>query len=240
MDHYVGVLKGVISRICPQARTIDISHEVEPFRIAQGGYLLSQAWPWFPAATVHVAVVDPGVGSARRTIAAQANGHVFVLPDNGLLSQLSLEIPIVREIRNEAVMLLPVSRTFHGRDIFAPAAAHLASGFPFTELGPLIEDWVSLPRGSKRVLHIDRFGNVITGLRAADYNLRELPQWNLQVGTTGVRRFGESYAAVPKGELFAIEGSGGYLEISAREGSAAALMNCHIGDPVTLQFDDKS
>ncbi len=233
-DHYAGVMKGVIARISPHARVIDISHEVEPFQIAEGAYLLSQAWRWFPRGTVHVAVVDPGVGSKRRAIAAQAEEHVFVLPDNGLLSLIGVREPFVREIADPALMLHPVSRTFHGRDIFAPAAAHLARGTAFEDLGPEVRDWVRLPANPLSVLHIDRFGNAVTGLRERQ---------TVRIGSTLITHFAENYADAPPNELFLIEGSGGYLEISLREGSAAARLGCRVGDPLTLETEttvDKS
>jgi S-adenosyl-L-methionine hydrolase (adenosine-forming) len=228
-DHYVAVMKAVIAGIAPDARVIDITHEVEPFQIRQGAYLLSQAWRWFPRGTVHVAVVDPGVGSTRRPIAAAANGHYFVLPDNGLLSMISVEQPLVREIRNEALLLHPVSRTFHGRDIFAPTAAHIASGFSFEDTGPLVDDWVRLPPISCFVLHIDRFGNIVTSLRANDN-----PDCVVSLHGITISRHAKNYAAAPAGEFFLIEGSGGYLEISEREGSAASRLGSRVGDPVIL------
>jgi S-adenosylmethionine hydrolase len=214
-DHYVGVMKGVIAGIAPEAQVIDITHEVEPFQIAQGAYLLAQSWNWFPRGTIHVAVVDPGVGSARRAIAAEHEGRYFVLPDNGLLPFAD----VVREIRSG----VPASTTFHGRDIFAPAAAHLAAGTPFEKMGPLAEDWLRPPATREQVLHIDRFGNVITSLRTAH-----------AVAIRGFRidLHASNYSAAPRGELFLITGSGGYLEISEREASAAVRLRCRVGDPV--------
>jgi S-adenosylmethionine hydrolase len=226
-DHYAGVMKGVIAGICPNSQVIDITHSVEPFQIRQAGYLLAQSWPYFPAGTVHAAIVDPGVGSARRALAAHAQGRYFVLPDNGLLSLIGVEQPEVREIRNAALMLTPVSMTFHGRDIFAPAAAHLAAGFLFENVGPLVEDWIRLPDIASAVLHIDRFGNVVTSFRAEDHSGRAL-----RIGDTTIARHANNYAAAPRGELFLIAGSGGYLEISEREASAAARIGCRVGDPV--------
>jgi S-adenosylmethionine hydrolase len=224
-DHYVAVMKGVIAGVCPAASVVDVTHEVEPFQIEQGAYLLGQSWRWFPAGTIHVAVVDPGVGSERRALAVEAAGHRFVLPDNGLLSGIGVENPTVREIRNPALMLHPVSRTFHGRDIFAPTAAHLAAGFAFDDAGPVVTDWVRLAISGERVLHIDRFGNVVTSLRGiggAPVRLRDAV----------ITRAVSTYSAAPEGELFLIEGSGGYIEISVRQGSAAGRIGCRIGDPV--------
>ncbi len=235
LDHYAGVMKGVILRICPGARIVDISHEVQAFQVAQGAYLLSQAWPWFPDGTVHVAVVDPGVGGHRRALAARARQCTFVLPDNGLLSLLGADTPQVREISNPALLLHPVSRTFHGRDVFAPAAAALANGFPFEQVGPEVEDWVRRTPGENAVLHIDRFGNIVTSLRAKDFRAG-----TIRLGSVTVSRRACNYAAAANGELFLIEGSGGYLEISEREASAAARIGCRVGDPITLEPNDKS
>jgi S-adenosylmethionine hydrolase len=229
-DHYAGVMKGVIARICPDATIVDITHNVEPYQIAQGAYLLARAWPWFPAGTIHVAVVDPGVGSRRRALVAEAAGHLFVLPDNGLLSRIGVENPVVRQIRNPELMLHPVSRTFHGRDVFAPAAAHLAAGVPAGDAGPLVDDWIRLPIEKNTVLHIDRFGNVITSLRPpAPHEIR--------VRDTVIFRFAATYSEAPDNSLFLIEGSGGYLEISLRQASAAERLGCHVGDSVIIEPD---
>jgi hypothetical protein len=135
-DHYVAAMKGVILSICPQARMVDISHGVSPYDIAEGAYLIAQAYPFFPRKTVHVVVVDPGVGTARRPILLEAAGQYFVGPDNGVLSMVySREKHKVRLISNDRYFRKPVSRTFHGRDIFSPVAAHLAAGVPPPRLG---------------------------------------------------------------------------------------------------------
>src|SRR5450432_870609 len=129
VDHFVGVVKGVILGICPEARMVDITHAVTPFEIAEAGFLLAQSWRYFPKGTIHMAVVDPGVGSSRRAILAEAGGHFFVAPDNGLLSLVFAEEEHrVREITARRYFREPVSQTFHGRDVFAPVAAHLAAG----------------------------------------------------------------------------------------------------------------
>lgn len=227
-DHYVGVMKGVILRLCPGPWIADITHNVEPFRIDQAAYLLSQAWPWFPAGTVHLAVVDPGVGSERRPIAALAGGHAFVLPDNGLLALLNLDAPVVREIRDPSLLLHPVSRTFHGRDIFAPTAAALARGFPFEQIGPEISDWVRRDSSANGVLHIDRFGNVVTGLRV------EASAPAIRIGSMVISRSVETYAQAAPGELVLIAGSGGFWEVSEREASAAARIGCQVGDAIKI------
>ena len=141
-DHYVGVMKGVILSICPQARIVDLSHQVTPFAIAEGAYLIAQAYRHFPKKTVHVVVVDPGVGTARRPILVEAAGQFFVSPDNGVLSMVySREKHKVRVLTNERYFRKPVSQTFHGRDMFSPVGAHLAAGVAVARLGKRIEDY---------------------------------------------------------------------------------------------------
>jgi S-adenosyl-L-methionine hydrolase (adenosine-forming) len=179
-DHYVGAMKGVILGICPRARIVDISHDVKPFAVSEAAYLIAQAYRHFPRGTVHVVVVDPGVGSDRRPILAEAAGQRFIAPDNGALGMiLSREKHKVRVISNSRYFRKPVSATFHGRDIFAPVAAHVAAGAPVSSVGKLIGDSVradfETPRRTGErawlgcVLHIDRFGNVVTNFQAADF-----------------------------------------------------------------------
>src|SRR5579862_4476446 len=142
-DHYVAAMKGVILGICPRAQIVDISHTVSPFEIAEGAYVIAQAYPCFPEKTVHVVVVDPGVGSARRPILLEAAGQYFVAPDNGVLAMVysASDQYKVRLISNEKLFRHPVSRTFHGRDIFSPVASHLAAGVPPPHIGEPIEDY---------------------------------------------------------------------------------------------------
>ena len=179
-DHYVGVMKGVILGICPQAQIVDISHEITAHEISEGGYVIAQSWRYFPKKTVHVVVVDPGVGSARRPILMEAGGHYFVAPDNGVLAPIfEAEKHKIRLISNEHYFRKPVSRTFHGRDIFAPVAAHLARGVPPPHIGDVIEDYLK-PLSEKpqqsgkrswmgKVLKIDRFGNLITSFHSDNF-----------------------------------------------------------------------
>src|SRR5690348_2761518 len=144
-DHFVGTMKGVILGICPQAQIVDISHEVAPFAIAEGAYLVAQAYRYFPKKTVHVVVVDPGVGSGRRAILVEAAGQFFVAPDNGVLSMIyARERHRVRAITNGRYFLKPVSQTFHGRDIFAPVAAHLAAGVSAAKIGKAVTGHIQL------------------------------------------------------------------------------------------------
>jgi S-adenosylmethionine hydrolase len=183
-DHYVGAMKGVILSVCPQAQIVDICHDVTPFQIAEGAYVIAQAFECFPRKTVHVVVVDPGVGTARRPILVEAAGQYFVGPDNGVLSMVYAQVDShgkhkVRLIANDRYFRQPVSATFHGRDIFAPVAAHVAAGVPPSRIGKPIEDYLrpefAKPRRSGErtfsgsILKIDRFGNVVTNFHVRDF-----------------------------------------------------------------------
>ncbi|HJT90289.1 MAG TPA: SAM-dependent chlorinase/fluorinase, partial [Bryobacteraceae bacterium] len=209
-DHYVGTMKGVILNICPRAQIVDISHQVAPFGIAQGAYLIAQAYPYFPPKTVHVIVVDPGVGSERRPILVEAAGQYFVAPDNGVLAMIfAREKHTARIISNPRYFLQPVSRTFHGRDIFSPAAAHVAAGVPPRRLGNRIDDYIRprfaapAPAGkgvwTGQVLHVDRFGNLITNFRAGDFPRLRTGNFSLSVGRRRTAMLAENYAARPAG-----------------------------------------
>ena len=213
-DHFVGVMKGVILSICPQAQIVDISHGVAPFAIAEGAYLIAQAYPYFSKNTVHVVVVDPGVGSARRPIVVEAAGQYFVAPDNG-------------------------------RDIFASAAAHLAAGTTPAKMGKRIIDYARKPFATSRsagrnrwcgcVLHIDRFGNLVTNLQASDFP--NLKRFVIEVSGKRVTTRARTYAEGRPGELFVITGSTGYLEISVNQGSAAELVGCQPGSSVEITME---
>jgi|SRR5665213_3135726 len=240
VDHYAGVMKGVILGICPDAQLVDISHDVTPFAMVEAAWTLGQAWRYFPAGTVHLIVVDPGVGSDRRPIVAEAGGHRFVAPDNGVLSMIFEAEPVheVREITVAAYFGGQVSRTFHGRDIFAPVAAHLASGVAAGNVGERLDDYVRLDffrpiitrpgEWSGRIVKIDRFGNAVTNFDA------ETGRFELQVGNRSISRLASSYAEVPEGELFLIGGSSGKLEISINQGSAAKELGVRPGESLTL------
>jgi len=243
-DHYVGVMKGVIASIHPEAATIDICHGVRPYCVAQGAFYIAQSYSFFPAGTIHVVVVDPGVGGPRRPIAAMAGGHYFVAPDNGVLAQVfEKQSAVAREIDVGRYGRTPVSRTFHGRDIFAPAAAWLARGTAFEEIGRLVTDPVTLPpttpvqvepghwRG--RILNVDRFGNVVTSFEPHRLAGRT-EGFRLVVGRMEVRSVVESYALSQGEEPVLIAGSSGYLEVSINRHSAAARAGVRIGDLAEL------
>jgi hypothetical protein len=248
-DHYVAAMKGVILGICPRARLIDITHQIAPFSIPQGAYTLAQAWKYFPPGTVHLAVVDPGVGSARRAMAAEIEGHRFVAPDNGLLTMVlaSGRNAKIREISQRRYFREPVSNTFHGRDIFAPVAAHLARGLALARVGKPLADPVTgdfakpiqLPDGRWRgtVLNIDSFGNVITNFDWATFHDIARRPFSLKLASRTLTKYIATYASAPAGRPFVIEGSGGYVEISIDKSSAAASLNIVPGATIVFKWE---
>jgi hypothetical protein len=226
-DPYVGVMKGVLATHAPGVPVIDVTHGVPPQDVRVGALFLDAAWPWFPTGTVFVCVVDPGVGTSRRPIVAAAADRLFVGPDNGLFSLL----PARRTRAITAPWGLPQrSRTFHGRDLFAPVAARLATGAAFDDVGPLVDDALNLsipaPRGDEgEVLYVDHYGNAVTNLPGIDAGV-------LVLGTGErvpiVRAYGDRAA----GEALALTGSTGRLEVAVRDGSAAGRFGLHQGSPV--------
>jgi len=244
-DHYVGVMKGVILTIAPHARIVDITHELPPYEPAQAAYIVEQTYRWFPKKTVHVAVVDPGVGSSRRPILMEAAGQYFIGPDNGIFTLVSQrERHKVRAITNHKVFLKEVSQTFHGRDVFAPAAAHLAKGVAPARFGSPIQDALRLnmpkpPRTGKRtwsgtILKVDRFGNLVTNFHMDDFGEHMQRPFEMAVGLEKIGKLATHYAACAPGELFLIVGSSGYLEVSTNSGSASKRLGCGVGAPAEL------
>lgn len=244
-DHFVGVMKGVIAAIAPRARVIDITHAIEPYQLCHARFVLAQSWPYFPQKTIHVAIVDPGVGTARRPILVETQNHRFVGPDNGIFSDLfDLPNTKVRHIANTKLFLPNVSATFHGRDIFAPVAAHLAAGIAASRVGSLVTDAIKLSpqravRTSDRIwtgqiVCVDRFGNLITNL-----SLDELPDlarraFVLQLGSAQLSALAPNYASGPSGQAIAVAGSSGFLEIAINRDSAALRLGLGCGAPVVL------
>ena len=246
-DHFVGVMKGVILGIAPRARIVDISHEIAPYNVTDASFIIAQAWRYFPKGTIHVVVVDPGVGSSRRPLLAEGGGHFFVAPDNGVLSLVYETSPHkVRAISNPKLMRKEISRTFHGRDVFAPAAAHLAMGSPPARFGKLIRDYVrswgtkplqlngQLWRGT--ILYIDRYGNLITNFHIDAFAGIKTRPFELRAGTVRIRRLALNYAETEIGELFVIAGSSGYVEIAANQASAASRLGCSAGAAIELEL----
>ena len=230
-DHYAGAMKGVILGINPGAVITDVTHAIEKFNIIEAAFKLRSFYSYFPEGTVHLVVVDPGVGGPRRPIAIQAHGYYFVGPDNGVFSFLfGLEDECkVIEITNRKYMLETVSSTFHGRDIFAPAAAHLSMGVGIDELGESVTspETLEIPEPDVRsgeilgvVIYEDSFGNLVTNI----------PSEMIQVGSIvyvdrmRIERIVSSYGGAGKGDLLAIIGSSGLLEISVNQGSASKMM----------------
>jgi S-adenosyl-L-methionine hydrolase (adenosine-forming) len=246
-DYFVGAMKGVMLGIAPTAHIVDITHEIAPFEVNQAAFTIAQAAQWFPKGTVHVVVVDPGVGTARRPILVEAAGQRFIGPDNGVFTMIYQSGPHkVREIANPKLMLKTVSRTFHGRDVFAPAAAHLASGMAAARFGKLIRDYVrsetvkpalaKKQRWSGSVLKVDHFGNLITNFDMREFGELRTHAFEILAGSQIIRRLALTYAESGIGELVAIEGSSGFLEISANQESACEKLGCGVGAPVELEI----
>ena len=246
-DPWVGIMKGVILGIVPTARLVDLSHDIAAQDVLEGALCLEAAAPFFPRSTIHLAVVDPGVGSARRAIAVRAGGQYYVGPDNGLLSLAFVQAlaPVTAvELTAAEYRLSPLSRTFHGRDLFAPAAAHLAAGIPLERFGPPITDPVRLvlpvPRREGdlvrgEVLGVDRFGNLVTSLRGEDLSGVVSSALRVEIGEVGLGAPVSAYADAPPGGLGAIVGSTGRLEIFARDGSAHAMLGQGRGARVVVR-----
>jgi S-adenosylmethionine hydrolase len=243
-DHYVAAMKGVILGICPDAHLIDITHQISPYQILEAAFILSQAWPYFPPGSIHLIVVDPGVGSSRRPLLAEAGGHLFVAPDNGVLTLVrNLK---ARELIAERFFRNPVSRTFHGRDIFAPVAAHLATGVPLREFGSEIHDPVILNEGEPvetspgvwtgTILHVDHFGNIVTNFPARLSSELVKGKFEVSLGEYRIYQYFQDYSSSEPGEVFLIQGSSGYLEISSRQTNAASRLGISIGDNLTLRL----
>jgi S-adenosyl-L-methionine hydrolase (adenosine-forming) len=246
-DHFVGAMKGVILEIVPEAAIVDISHAVQAYDVLDGALTISQAYSYFPNGTVHVVVVDPGVGTTRRPIIASSDGYHFVAPDNGVLSMVYAreERIHVRHISSDHYFRQPVSQTFHGRDVFAPVAAYLAKQVDSHKFGEEVEDFVKFaaprpkPAGENRiravVLKVDRFGNLITNVTPEDVPaLFSGKKFKISVGSKEVTEIHQSYAEGGPGEVFGIVGSMGYLEISANRAAAAQLTGAGKGSEVAV------
>jgi S-adenosylmethionine hydrolase len=253
-DAYVAAMKGVILSINPEARLIDICHNIQPQNIRQAAFVLSTAYPFFPQRTIHVVVVDPGVGTERRAIILRTASADFVAPDNGVLSyvirqpadkadrhQLGAGLEAVA-ITNPRFWRSPLSATFHGRDIFAPVAAHLSLGTPLKEFGETVASVTTLPLPQPRrepdgtlvghVLHIDSFGNLISDIRGDDL-AQPAEAVTVEVGGRLISGLSRTYAG--GGGLLALIGSSGYLEVSLAGGNAASSLDAGVGDEVRVR-----
>jgi len=246
-DGFTGVLKGVIWSICPEAQIADISHAISPQNVLEGAYALWRAYAYFPAGTVHVAVVDPGVGTRRRPLALRLGKYYFVGPDNGLFT------PVVQDaerdgglvkcihLDNPKYWLPEVSHTFHGRDIFAPVAAYLARGVPLADLGTVVKDplRLKLPLPERtatgwqaHITVIDVFGNLTTDLPAGEIAAVDRPVF--RIAGREVHGLIGSYGSRPSGELVALVDSENFIEIAVVNGSAAQLLGARLGDLVEV------
>jgi S-adenosyl-L-methionine hydrolase (adenosine-forming) len=245
-DHFVAAMKGVILSVNPFAKIVDITHQIPPQEIQVAAFTILAAYDSFPKGTINVVVVDPGVGSSRLPIAVQAAGQFFLGPDNGIFTHIcERHTSVVRAINNEDLFRHPVSSTFHGRDIFAPVAAALASGVKFAAIGPVIDDWVRLDtlaikrrwkrEREGRILHIDHFGNCITSFTKKD--LKE-GTFVLIVNKNKIGSFRQFFADEHNhpDEVFAYWGSVGFLELGVRNSSAAKLLRTRVGDLVLARL----
>jgi len=238
-------MKGVIARLAPKTQVIDLTHQVPPGDVRAGAFALSAAYRFFPRGSVHLAVVDPGVGSARQAIAVRTMEYVFVGPDNGLLSWAleSERVKAIRGLENETYFLPEVSQTFHGRDIFAPVAAYLSRGGSIQRLGPAREHYQPLvmtqirrSRGGVEgeIIYIDHFGNAITNIRRDALQISADVQVEVRIGRRRLCSLAGFYQAVPPGQPAAIIGSTGYLEIAVNRGNASKELSLRAGDKVRV------
>lgn len=246
-DHLVGTLKGVILKINPEANIVDITHNVTPYDVLDGALAIGSAYSYFPARTIHAVVVDPGVGTDRRPLLVSGESHYFIAPDNGVLSLVyeREESLVVRHANVEHYYLQPVSKTFHGRDIFAPVAAWLSKGSQAAAMGDEITDHkrFAMPKpkagegGLKGVvLRVDSFGNLVTNFRAEDLPAQSLENGKVQfqLGKHTVSKLVDTFAKGAPGEAFAYVGSNGFVEIGINRGNASKSMGIARGVQITL------
>ncbi len=246
-DGYVGTMKGVILSICPDAKLVDLSHLIAPQNVRSGAFVLLASYGYFPPGTVHLAVVDPGVGTERGAIAVRTRSSFFVGPDNGLFS-LVLRNETgweARSLENPQFRRSPMSSTFHGRDLFAPAAAHLALGVRFDTLGsacaPVFPRWgqpiIGKGEVQGEVIHIDRFGNAVTNVRSEVLE-KQGPgeKWTIEAVKSQINSIHKTYGRVGTGEALALSGSSGFVEIAVNQGNAASKLNLEMGTKVTFRL----
>ncbi|MDQ7041360.1 MAG: SAM-dependent chlorinase/fluorinase [Rhodothermus sp.] len=252
-DAYVAAMKGVLLGLAPQARLVDITHEIRPQDVMEAAFVLREAVPYFPPGTIHLVVVDPGVGTERRAVALRHHDHWFVGPDNGLFTLvLGTEQPdeLVELNRPECWRTPTPSQTFHGRDIFAPVAGHLAAGRTLQEVGTprarlTTLRWMEPSANNESILgwvvHVDRFGNCITNIsRELFERYRAGRSFKCYVGSTPFTQVQPTYGAVAPGEALLLFGSSDLLEIAVNGGNAAELLGIHQGTPVHIIFEQKT
>lgn len=244
-DPYAAAMKGVVLARCPDATLVDLTHEISAGDILEGSLFLGTAVPHFPVDTIHVAVIDPGVGTARQPIVARVGGHYLIAPDNGLLTHLTRTHPLdeARVIENRNFMGPVVSTTFHGRDIFAPAAAALASGARFEDAGPILKrvQYLRLNEAVKQaddsvtgeIIHVDRFGNLISNIHRS--LLDEGKTLTVSVGAFKVGGLATTYADGTREKPIAVIGSTDHLEIAVNRGNAQKMLGLARGDTVRVK-----
>jgi hypothetical protein len=244
---YVAAVKGVILAINPDARLIDVSHEIAPQNIREAALCLSQVVPYFRRGTIHVVVVDPGVGSDRRLLCVRIHDQLFLAPDNGVLSWTARGAAVIErfELTERQFWLREISSTFHGRDILAPVAAHLSLGVLPSQLGRPVGDWVELPWPEPQpiaggldgeVLAVDRFGNLITNIRVTNLPIGAPSSVRVASGAAEIGSLVRTYTDVRDGEPAALVGSSGLIEIAVRNGSAAARLGGGPGTRVRVRW----
>ena len=247
-DGFVGAMKGVILSVNPEALIVDITHEIEAQDVFSAAFALRNSCRSFPKGTIHLAVVDPGVGSTRRPILLQTENYFFVGPDNGLFSCIKEEGEMVRaiELTESKYFLTPLSDTFHGRDIFAPVAGYISLGIDPNEFGPELHDYrkISLPSPSVskgviegHIIHIDRFGNLITNIDTRNVDaFRTGENVRIDVGSIVLKNIARSYSDVEEDSLLAVVGSSGLLEIAVNRGNAQQKLGLKLGDPIRVEM----
>jgi len=245
-DPYVASMKGVILSINPQCTLVDITHQVSPHDIREGAFILAQTYSTFPKGTIHLSVVDPGVGSARKPILIVTKNYFFVGPDNGLFA-IALKAETVKQavvLTNQKFFLSEISSTFHGRDIFAPVATYLSLGVKPESFGPSIKSWheISFPDPAMKqgrligeIVHVDAFGNLVSNIdRKGLLQFSKGRPFVIKIGKRTMRGLKKGYWEGRKDEPMALIGSGGYLEISIREGNAQKILKVKRGDPIIV------
>jgi S-adenosylmethionine hydrolase len=245
-DHYVASMKGTVLNINPRCILVDITHHVSPHDITEGAFILANAYSSFPKGTIHLSVVDPGVGSPRAPILLVTKKYFFVGPDNGLFT-LALRKEKVRKgivLSNPKYFLPHRSTTFHGRDLFAPVAAHLSMGVEPEAFGPILNSWVKIDFENPRIrgralvgkiLHIDAFGNLISNIEGQKlFNYVRDDSFVVRVGKRSIQGLKKAYWEGKKNDPMALIGSGGFLEVSIREGSAQKMLKVKKGDPIWI------
>lgn len=246
-DPYVAEMKAVILSISPEATIVDVSHEIEKFNTKMGAYILACVSPFFPKGTIHLTIVDPGVGTSRQPIMLQTRHSFFIGPDNGVLTLAARKDGIIeiRKISNPKLIMRNASNTFHGRDVFAPAAAYLANETPVKDFGPRISKIVTLPFAlvvrkegmiMGEAIYIDEFGNIVTNL-TKDHLANRITESDIDVRIGKIKRtlrFCEAYGDVALGKPLVLVGSHGFLEVAINQGDASRKFKTKIGDKVTV------